>query len=376
MITAVSRPASDPERLQQCSDWVRAWGPAVVLRWCWRHHLITAVIAVGLLLLIVGAAHAWADPGTGATSDSGNVLISWMGIKDSDGVPVAKYSLTLNEGGWDDQRRPCSPRSPPSPTRSTCASPPPRWSGTRLWPPASTRAPSAASSATRLVDARGRRVGEGRRLHDGTAAAARPRRASSSRASPGVAGRRSSSAAIRTARSTSCALSTQRLTTPVEHVVLHSHADVEAHRHRDRGHRQLRRAHRADVDAQVLPRDRSSRSRSTRSRRLYGVPRVPPCVGVCSTKLTTYGGSRTPSAEQVRDLLEHRRAVDLELRTHVALGDLVREALDVGAVVGEEHLLAADEEVQQPHVQRAHLGRQADRVEPLLDAAAAGCRRS
>ena len=102
MITAVSRFASDPERLQQCSDWVRAWSPAAVLRWCWRHRLITAVIAVGLLLLIVGAAHALADPGTGATSDSGNVLISWMGIKDSDGVPVAKYSLTLDEGGWDD----------------------------------------------------------------------------------------------------------------------------------------------------------------------------------------------------------------------------------------------------------------------------------
>ena len=102
MITAVSRLAADPERLQQCSDWVRAWSPAAVLRWCWRHRLITAVIAVGLLLLIVGAAHAWADPGTGATSDSGNVLVSWMGIKDSDGVPVAKYSLTLNEGGWDD----------------------------------------------------------------------------------------------------------------------------------------------------------------------------------------------------------------------------------------------------------------------------------
>ena len=58
--------------------------------------------AVGLVLLIVGAARAWADPGTGGSADAGNVLISWMGIKDSDGVPVAKYTLTLNEGGWDD----------------------------------------------------------------------------------------------------------------------------------------------------------------------------------------------------------------------------------------------------------------------------------
>jgi len=46
----------------------------------------------------------------------------------------------------------------------------------------------------------------------------------------------------------------------------------------------------------------------------------------------------------VLDLLEHGRAVDLELRADVAGGDLAAEALDVGAVVGEEDLLAADEE--------------------------------
>jgi len=101
-VIAASRFASDPDRLQRCSEWVRAWSPAVPLRWCWRHRLITAAIAVGLGLLIIGAARAWADPGTGGSADAGNVLISWMGIKDSDGVPVAKYTLTLNEGGWDD----------------------------------------------------------------------------------------------------------------------------------------------------------------------------------------------------------------------------------------------------------------------------------
>ncbi|MDT5084565.1 MAG: hypothetical protein QOJ61_1608 [Mycobacterium sp.] len=98
----MSRLASDPDRLQRCSQWVRAWSPAVPLQWCWRHRLITTVLAVGLVLLIIGAAQAWADPGTGGSADSGNVLISWMGIKDSDNVPVAKYTLTLNEGGWDD----------------------------------------------------------------------------------------------------------------------------------------------------------------------------------------------------------------------------------------------------------------------------------
>lgn len=98
----MSRFASDPDRLQRCAEWVRAWSPAVPLRWCWRHRLITVVLAVGLVLLIVGAARAWADPGSGGSADSGNVLISWMGIKDSDNVPVAKYTLTLNEGGWDD----------------------------------------------------------------------------------------------------------------------------------------------------------------------------------------------------------------------------------------------------------------------------------
>lgn len=90
------------ERLQRCSQWVRAWSPAALLHWCWRHRLISTLIVVGLLVLVAGAARAWADPGTGSDSDGGNVLISWMGIKDSDGVPVSKYTLTLNQGGWDD----------------------------------------------------------------------------------------------------------------------------------------------------------------------------------------------------------------------------------------------------------------------------------
>ena len=90
-------------RLQRCSAWIRAWTPAVPMRWCGRHRLLTAVIGTGLVLLLICAARAGADPGTsGSASDSGNVLISWMGIKDSDGVPVAKYTLTMNQGGWDD----------------------------------------------------------------------------------------------------------------------------------------------------------------------------------------------------------------------------------------------------------------------------------
>lgn len=90
------------ETLQRAASWARVWSPAVLFRWCWRHKRITVLTAVGLLL-VLGAAAAWADPGTGSNnSDGGNVLISWMGIKDSDGVPVAKYSLTLNEGGWND----------------------------------------------------------------------------------------------------------------------------------------------------------------------------------------------------------------------------------------------------------------------------------
>ena len=88
--------------LARCSDWIRAWTPMVALRWCARHRALSAVLALGVVVLTVGAASAGADPGTGASSDGGNVLISWMGIKDSDGVPVAKYTLTLNQGGWDD----------------------------------------------------------------------------------------------------------------------------------------------------------------------------------------------------------------------------------------------------------------------------------
>lgn len=93
---------ADPGRLQRASAWIRAWSPAVPLRWCARHPVITAVLGVGVVLLMLGCATAWADPGTGNSGDAGNVLISWMGVKDSDGVPVAKYTLTLNEGGWDD----------------------------------------------------------------------------------------------------------------------------------------------------------------------------------------------------------------------------------------------------------------------------------
>ncbi len=102
MNTAVSEHAAQADRLKRCSEWIRAWTPAVPLRWCARHRLVTTLIVTGLLVLILGAARAWADPGTNPSSDAGNVLISWMGVKDSDGVPVAKYTLTLNQGGWDD----------------------------------------------------------------------------------------------------------------------------------------------------------------------------------------------------------------------------------------------------------------------------------
>ena len=75
------------------------------------------------------------------------------------------------------------------------------------------------------------------------------------------------------------------------------------------------------------------------------MPRCPPWVGVCRTKLIA---TAHLERQQVRDLLDHRGAVDLELRPHVALADLAREALDVVAVVREEDLLVADEEVEQP----------------------------
>jgi hypothetical protein len=102
-VTGTAATSLATTRLQRANAWIAAWSPAVPLRWCGRHRLLTAVIGVALVLLLVGAARAGADPGTnGSGSDGGNVLISWMGVKDSDGVPVAKYTLTLNEGGWDD----------------------------------------------------------------------------------------------------------------------------------------------------------------------------------------------------------------------------------------------------------------------------------
>jgi hypothetical protein len=88
--------------LVRCAAWIAAWTPAVVARWWLRHHVLTAVLVLAAAPVLVGAGHAGADPGTGADSGGGDVLISWMGITDSQGVPVAKYTLTLNQGGWDD----------------------------------------------------------------------------------------------------------------------------------------------------------------------------------------------------------------------------------------------------------------------------------
>ena len=103
MITALSSLARvDADRLARWDAWIRAWTPAVLPRWCGRHRVLTAVLLIGFTVLMVGAAQAGADPGTGADTGGGDVLISWMGIKDSDNAPVAKYTLTLNQGGWDD----------------------------------------------------------------------------------------------------------------------------------------------------------------------------------------------------------------------------------------------------------------------------------
>jgi hypothetical protein len=98
----VSSLVADSDRLKRCSAWIRAWTPAVLLRWCGRHRILTAVLLIGLVLLLVGAGTASADPtGAATVKDGGDVLISWMGIKDSHGVPVAKYTLTLNKGSVD-----------------------------------------------------------------------------------------------------------------------------------------------------------------------------------------------------------------------------------------------------------------------------------
>ena len=94
--------AGAADRLARWDGWIRAWTPGVLLRWSGRHRVLTAVLLIGFVLLVVGAARAGADPGTGADTGGGDVLISWMGIKDSDNVPVAKYTLTLDQGGWDD----------------------------------------------------------------------------------------------------------------------------------------------------------------------------------------------------------------------------------------------------------------------------------
>ncbi|SIJ21662.1 Uncharacterised protein [Mycobacteroides abscessus subsp. abscessus] len=81
---------------------VRLWSPASLWAWAVCHRRLSVCGAVLLAVVVVGMARAGADPGTGASAGDGDVLISWMGIKDSHNVPVAKYTMTLNQGGWSD----------------------------------------------------------------------------------------------------------------------------------------------------------------------------------------------------------------------------------------------------------------------------------
>lgn len=91
------------EQLQRYSRWIQAWTPWVLVGWVRRHRLLSAAGGCVLAILWWGAGRAWADDGTG-TADStggGDPLIAWMGIKDSHGGSVAKYTITINEGGAD-----------------------------------------------------------------------------------------------------------------------------------------------------------------------------------------------------------------------------------------------------------------------------------
>ena len=67
-------------------------------RWIRRHKLITAWVVVLAGLAVRAIPGAAADPGTGVGKSQGNTYIAWMGIKDSHGAPIAKYTLTLNQG--------------------------------------------------------------------------------------------------------------------------------------------------------------------------------------------------------------------------------------------------------------------------------------
>jgi hypothetical protein len=87
----------DQEQLARYAAWTRAWTPWLLVRWCRRHWILTATVLIGAAILLA-AGHAWADSGTGASDAPGDPLIAWMGIKDTQGVPIAKYTLTLNQG--------------------------------------------------------------------------------------------------------------------------------------------------------------------------------------------------------------------------------------------------------------------------------------
>ena len=71
------------------SAWIQAWTPAVLLRWCWRHRLATMLVLAGFVALMIGAAYAFADPGTGADTGGGDTMIAWRESR----TPMAYRSL-------------------------------------------------------------------------------------------------------------------------------------------------------------------------------------------------------------------------------------------------------------------------------------------
>lgn len=93
------------DRVDELQEWTLAWSPAVLWHWLCRHKVAALAGLIFLLSISVGAARAYADPGTGA-GNGGDPIIAWMGIKDTHGVPVAKYTLTMNRGGWDPSEKP------------------------------------------------------------------------------------------------------------------------------------------------------------------------------------------------------------------------------------------------------------------------------
>ena len=158
-----------------------------------------------------------------------------------------------------------------------------------------------------------------------------------------------------------------QLAAPVVHVIFHPHPDVESHRQTDCRDRQLSPAHGAHGHTERIGRYGQIAEPGLEVEQVLRGSALTTLRRRVQHQVDCIGRLEHIEAQQMRDLFKHRTAVDLKLGLDVPRPHLACEVLDIGAVIGKEDLLAADKEVEQAHIERAHLRREQHRVQPLGD---------